>query len=28
MNISEIVWEGVDSMQLAQDRDHWPLPPH
>jgi hypothetical protein len=23
MGLTEIVWEGVDWMQLAQDRDHW-----
>jgi len=23
MNIGETVWEGVDWMQLAQDRDQW-----
>jgi len=22
-NLSEIVWEGVDWMHLAQDRDQW-----
>jgi len=24
MNFREIVWEGVDWMHLAQDRDQWP----
>jgi len=23
MNLREICWEGVDWMQLAQDRDQW-----
>jgi hypothetical protein len=23
MDLREIGWEGVDSMDMAQDRDHW-----
>jgi hypothetical protein len=24
MDLKEIVWEGVDCTELAQDRDKWP----